>query len=335
MKNLHLSLIASTLLASSALAGTAVASDFEISVTNITGSQYFTPLIAAGHDPSARMFELGTESSAALQAMAEGGDTAALNVLLNSIGASVANGDGLVAPGQTVSLNLDDVSAGSVFSLTGMLLPTNDGFAGIDSAALPAPGQTVTLFARSYDAGTEANDELVGSGAPGVAGFPAPPPVLASGTGTGGQGVAAEAEGFVHIHAGVLGDLDPSGGASDINAAVHRFQGPVARVVITNTDAATGDDGTQANVSAVGSLSGEVYSSSAVEIFWDPATSTSGVVAAYRVTRDGSAVGTFDALSFFEQGLEANTTYEYAVSALDASGTAGEATTVQLTTNAR
>lgn len=336
MKNLQLSLVAATLLATSAMAGTATASEFEISITNITTGMHFTPVIAAAHDPSARMFNLGAESSAELQAIAEGGDTGPMNILLNSIGASIANGAGLVAPGQTVTLNLEDVSAGDVFSLTTMLLPTNDGFVGIDSATLPGAGESITLFSPGYDSGTEANDELIGSGAPGVAGFPAPPPVVATGTGTGGQGVSTSVEGYVHIHRGVLGDLDATGGVSDINSAEHRWLNPAARIVITNTGGDTGGNGSQADVTAVGDLSGAVYSSSAVEIFWTPATTGAGDAAsAYQVSRDGNVVGTFDALSFFEQGLAAGTTFDYSVSAIDASGAIGEATNVQLTTNAQ
>ncbi len=333
MKNFHISLVATGLLASSALAGTAVASDYEITVTNITNGIHFTPLIAAAHTPEAFMFRLGTESSAELQAIAEGGDTSAMNDLLTSIGASVANGEGLVAPGQSVTLTINDAPAGSVFSLSSMLLPTNDGFFGVDSVALPEAGESVTLFSRGYDSGTEANDELVGSGAPGVAGFPAPPPVVASGTGTGGDGINTSAEGYVHVHRGVLGDLNPTGGVSDINAAEHRWLNPVARIVISRIGG--GDGGTSADVSAVANLSGAVYSSSAVEIFWEPATSASGVVEAYRVTRDGETIGTFDALSLFNQGLAANTTFTYTVSAIDANGAVGEATSIEVTTNAQ
>jgi hypothetical protein len=36
----------------------------------------------------------------------------------------------------------------------------------------------------------------------------------------------------VHVHRGVLGDTDPLGGVSDLDSRVHRWQNPVARVVI-------------------------------------------------------------------------------------------------------
>jgi hypothetical protein len=51
--------------------------------------------------------------------------------------------------------------------------------------------------------------------------------------GTGGMGVSATAEGFVHIHRGVLGDHNATGGVSDINASGQRWLNPVARVILT------------------------------------------------------------------------------------------------------
>jgi hypothetical protein len=73
---------------------------------------------------------------------------------------------------------------------------------------------------------------VVGSGAPGEPGYPAPPPVLAA-SGSGGSGIDTIAEGFVHIHRNVLGDDDLTAGSSDIVNTVHRWLNPVVRVVVT------------------------------------------------------------------------------------------------------
>lgn len=332
MQKLRFSVMAMGVLASIGATTSVWSADYEITVTNITRGTYFTPLIAAAHDPAARMFNLGTVASSELQAIAEGGDIQAMSDLLNSVGAQVAAGEGLLAPGHSATLTLSDAAPGSVFSLSAMLLPTNDGFVGIDSAVLPsAASASVTLFARGYDAGTEANDELVGGGAPGVPGFPAPPPIVASGTGTGASGVSVSAEGFVHIHPGVLGDLDATGGVSDINSAVHRWQNPVARVVVSRTD--TGGESDNDAPSAVGNLTGLVYSRTAVEIFWEPSSSSTSTVSSYRVLRDGAPVAMIDGLSFYENDLSAGTDYVYSVSAVDANGVESESRTVQLITN--
>ncbi len=321
------------------IGGVAQAAQYQVTVTNLTAGIHFTPLIVAAHSPSASMFQTGTEASTQMQSIAEGGDISGMAALLESIGASVATGDGLVAPGATVSFTIDSSDTNSVLSMTGMLLPTNDGFAGLNSVSLPSsPGQSVHFGARAYDAGTEGNDELVGSGAPGEAGFPAPPPLVATGLlGTGGTGINVAAEGFITPHRGVIGDLDPQGGFSDINAAIHRWADPVASVTITmmgdnNSGGDTGGDTGADAPSAVADLNGIVYSRTALEIFWQAASSNSAIVG-YEVTRNGTVVESRDAQSFFDDGLTADTEYQYEVRAIDANGNAGPAQSVVLRTN--
>ncbi len=310
--------------------GVAQAADFEVTVTNLTAGVYFTPLIASAHPADVAMFGLATEASPQLQAIAEGGDVSGMAELLEGIGASVATGGGIVGPGQSETLMVSTSDANTRLSVTSMLLPTNDGFLGINSVALPsAAGVTEYHFARGYDAGTEANDEIVGSGAPGEAGFPVPPPVAASGTlGSGGHGVPASIEGFVTVHRGVLGDLDPEGGYSDINAAVHTFNSPVARISVRMIGG-----GDAAGPSTVENLTGIAYSSTALEIFWDAAVSSDSIVTGYEIRRDGEPLVALDGLSLFEEGLDAGTEYTYSVRAIDANGDAGEYQQVVVRTN--
>jgi hypothetical protein len=304
------------------------AAEYEVSVTNLTAGIHFTPLIVSAHPSSVSMFTTTQPASAELQAIAEGGDVAGMAQLLNSIGASVATGDGLLAPGATGTYTINSSSANSVLSVAGMLLPTNDGFVGLNSVALPtSPGATTRWLARAYDAGTEGNDEVVGGGAPGVAGFPAPPPVVASGTGTNASGIHVAAEGFVTVHRGVIGDLDANGGPSDINAAIHRWDGPVAAVSVRMLSG-----GGAQGPSAVADLNAVAYSASAVEIFWQAANSNDSIIVGYEVSRDGEVIGTFDAQSYFNEGLNPNTAYHYTVRAVDANGNVGEARDVTVST---
>jgi len=87
------------------------------------------------------------------------------------------------------------------------------------------------VFLNAYDAGTEANDELVGGGAPGIPGMPAPPFLT---LGTGGSGVTADSSNTnVHIHPGNIGDDDAAGGKSDVTNSIHRWLNPVAKVTVT------------------------------------------------------------------------------------------------------
>jgi phosphoketolase len=85
----------------------------------------------------------------------------------------------------------------------------------------------------AYDAGTEANNELLGAvdaGVPGNAGVPGAPGGRA---GTGGTGAAgADTNQRIHIHRGVLGDTNATGGVSDLDSRVHRWLNPVARIVV-------------------------------------------------------------------------------------------------------
>lgn len=316
------------------LASNAMAAEYQVTVQNLTSGLYFTPVIVAAHDPSLAIFQPGTPASDQLQILAEGGDVGPMAELLESVGASVATGDGLLAPHASVEFTLSG-NPGDVLSAAAMLLPTNDGFAGLNSVVLPEGGETVTFEANGYDAGTEGNDEVLGTPEIGVPGFPAPPPVVASGTGTGATGFDLEPEGYVHIHRNVIGDLDPAGGSSDINAAVHRWLNPVALVSITRTDTG-GSDGVGSDiVTAVTDLSSATYSSSAIELFWQPAESAVSFIESYNITRNGAPVGSTEGTSFFEEGLSAGTTFDYGVTAVDAEGNLGEETIISVTTNAQ
>ena len=60
-------------------------------------------------------------------------------------------------PGETATITLETDANGQVFSTVNMVVCTNDGFVGADSIALPGAGETVTMEAVPYDAGTEVN----------------------------------------------------------------------------------------------------------------------------------------------------------------------------------
>lgn len=219
-----------------AAASNSSAAKLDIQVVNLTRGSWFTPLLVTAHPDSARLFTSGSGATANLQAMAEGGDIAGLAADVGALSAtSVENpAGGLLAPGASTAavLNTDVAPDNTRLSIVAMLLPSNDGFIGMNAINIPTAPGTYVYAVNAYDAGTEANDEILGSGVPGQAGFPAPPPVAAE-SGTGGTGVNATAEGFVHIHRNVLGDDNLAGGSSDIVNTVHRWLNPVARVVIT------------------------------------------------------------------------------------------------------
>ena len=206
----------------------------DMKITNLTQAIHFTPVLVTAHTSSNHLFEVGTTASTELQAMAEGGDIAGLVTLANSIGAisSENPAGGLLAPTDYTMVSNFDTGSQTHLSLVAMLLPTNDGFVGLDSWEIPSsPGQ-YHIYLNGYDAGTEANDEIVnGGGAAGTPGIPASP----SGDGeTGGNGVTSEEpNSLIHIHPGNIGDQDPTGGQSDLDSRVHRWLNPVAHVLVT------------------------------------------------------------------------------------------------------
>jgi hypothetical protein len=215
--------------------GPAAAQQINVSVTNLTHANYFTPLLVVVHADGTSLFAVGQPASAELQAIAEGGDTAGLEAAVTALGGTmVANpAGGLLGPGGNASADLSTTGTANVrLSVVAMLLPTNDAFLGLNSILIPTSPGTYVYNVPAYDAGTEANDEIVnGGGAPGAPGIPADP----SGVGaTGGTGAAtADLNSLVHVHRGVLGDTSAAGGFSDLDSRVHRWLNPVARIVVT------------------------------------------------------------------------------------------------------
>ncbi len=228
-------LYAGLMAASLAAAPAANATQFSVEIENLSNAIYFTPFLVAAHPEGTALFSVGEAASANLQAMAEGGDTSGLLADVNGLGATVVDNPagGLLAPTASTTFSMDtDGTSNDRLTIVAMLLPTNDAFAGLNAVAIPTEPGTYTFDVPAYDAGTEANDEILnGGGAPGAPGMPADPGGLA---GTGGTGAAmADANNTVHIHRGALGDTDAAAGVSDLDSRVHRWLNPVIRVTIT------------------------------------------------------------------------------------------------------
>ncbi|MDO6836696.1 spondin domain-containing protein [Pseudoalteromonas carrageenovora] len=212
-----------------------MAAELDVKITNLTKGLYFTPVLITAHDSEDKLFEVATEASSALQAMAEGGDISALVTQASASSSDIVENPaaGLLAPAASATAELTTTDGNEYLSVTAMLLPTNDGFVGLDSWKVPTEAGTYTVYLNGYDAGTEANNELVveGSGAPGVLGIPAAPGADA---GTAGTGVTmGDTNTMVHIHPGSLGDDNLEGGNSDLSNTVHRWLNPVAKLTVT------------------------------------------------------------------------------------------------------
>ena len=189
---------------------------YHVTITNLTHSINFTPILVASQRRAVPIFGLGSPASDELTAIAEGGDTTLLEAALNADQrvVDVQNSGGLLAPGASVTVIVDAGHGARHISLASMLLPTNDGFIALDSVGAPRHGSR-TIYIPGYDAGTEPNDES-------CLNIPGPT--------CGGMGLSPgenpDDEGYVHVHRGIHG-------IGDLNVSVYDWRNPVARVTIT------------------------------------------------------------------------------------------------------
>jgi len=198
-------------------AGTASASEFEVTVTNLTRGQQFTPILVDSHKADVRLFELGSPASPQLKTLAEEGNVAPLTALLlsNHDVLDVVN-SGALGPGQSVTQRVGVYRGFDNVSVAAMLIPTNDGFFSVNDAEGPNGQDSITIFSPAYDAGTERNDETCAS---------IPGPNFVECGGPGGGGAPGGGEGYVHIHAGIhgIGSFAP---------ANRDWRNPVAKITI-------------------------------------------------------------------------------------------------------
>jgi hypothetical protein len=193
---------------------------YEVTVTNLTNAQPFSPAAVVLHRSSYEPFHVGAAASVAIEQLAEGGDN---TLLLADAGADggvieTAGGNGLILPGGTDRVIIEG-NGGQCISVAAMLVNTNDAFAGsncIDVSGLHL-GDKMQLNVVAYDAGTEANAESAAT-IPGPAG--------------GGEGfnAARDDRDFVASHGGVVTSDD--GLAGSVLTYDHRWDNPVARIDI-------------------------------------------------------------------------------------------------------
>jgi hypothetical protein len=210
------------LFSSTAFADPAVG--YEITITNVTKGQTFTPSLIAIHDRSIAVFAPGSAAGLPLEILAEAGDTQPLtDALLNEPDhvATIQTIPGLLGPGETTSIMVEGSRFHRYLTVAAMLIPTNDTFYALNAAPLPLHGQK-TRFVRAYDAGTEANDQA-------CANIPGPR--------CGGEGHSAgpnpDDEGFVYVSNGFhdLGTDDGNGGEV-LTPAPYDWRNPVARITV-------------------------------------------------------------------------------------------------------
>jgi len=221
------SAMTSSEMASSSMA-TMTERKYSVTVTNLTAGQPFSPLAYSVHYSGFSPFTIGMPATGGIEKIAESGatDDYIKDAMANPDVILVEHAMGLTLPGESkiVSLNVSVEMANAdqlLFSLVNMLGNTNDAFAGINSVAIGklAVGESLTLNAQSYDAGTEMNTETQAT-------IPGP-----AGGGEGFNTVRDDIADQVTMHPGAVTRDD--GKMDSTLTQVHRWDNPTARISIT------------------------------------------------------------------------------------------------------
>ncbi|NOY71911.1 MAG: hypothetical protein GXP14_05970 [Gammaproteobacteria bacterium] len=203
---------------------TATAKVYRVVVSNLTHNQPFSPLASVIHNNGYHAYSLGSTADSALETLAEGGDNSALlsaadadsRVIDTASGSSSSN----IAPGANETLILEGLINDPRLTLVTMPINTNDAFIALDAIDLSelVSGESLVLYARAYDAGTEGNSEAA-TDVPGQ----------------GGEGfnTLRNDRDFVSIHPGIV-SMDDGLTESALDQS-HRFDNPAAKIVVTRT----------------------------------------------------------------------------------------------------
>lgn len=197
--------------------------NYEITIKNITNSQPLSPVAVLMHSQPYRVWSIGSEASVALEELAEGGSNAALLALTDDTKQAMASGAGAIMPGtsETLSVTLNNPTADTYLSVSTMLVNTNDAFIGVTGLQIAnlEMGESTTLSLAVYDAGTEANSELVNT-------IP----------GQMGEGFNAERDDTNRVtrHPGVVGSDD--GHSESVLNSQHKFDNPAATLTVTRVN---------------------------------------------------------------------------------------------------
>jgi hypothetical protein len=167
------------------------------------------------------LFQVGQPALPEVAIVAEEGDVAPLMALARNPAVfdmtfTGAPPGGMIGPGQSRTVTVRTSAGFEHVTVIAMLIPTNDGFFGLNGVQGPTTG-VLTYSSPAYDSGTERNDERCSS-------IPGPNFSECGGPGGGGQPSGGE-EGFVHIHSGIHG-------VGDFTAARRDWRNPVAMITI-------------------------------------------------------------------------------------------------------
>lgn len=186
---------------------------YAVTITNLTRGQIISAPVVMSHNRNYHLFTAGQPAAFGIAELAEDADTGPLTEHLETLSSvfhyAVAGGG--IAPGSSVTVEINTKRGFRFISTVAMLVTTNDAFMAA-KRLYAVPWKSVVANANAYDAGSEYNSELCEF-------IPGPPCNNPNSRQTEG------AEGYVYVHSGIhgIGDL-PSSEFSWLN--------PVAKIVI-------------------------------------------------------------------------------------------------------
>ena len=207
---------------------------YEVTITNLNDTQWYTPPVVVSHHRRADVFEAGEAASGPVQGLAENGDVPGLVDALSGlrrvhdVEVAVSPDVPPLAPGASITIELNATTQTRVLSVASMLICTNDGFTGVDSVRLPVRlGHEVTTYGYAYDAGTEINTEDFADIVPPCQELNG---VSSDDPGTGATNPDLAENGVITMHPGVVGgnDLTEADHGWDIHA-------PAVAVTVSRT----------------------------------------------------------------------------------------------------
>lgn len=209
----------------SSVVAAAASRAYDVTITNLTGGQPFSPGVLVTHTKETSVFRVGSPASEGLRLIAENGDESVsinelsgrpgvyqvvdVNVPTGRVGGPLPN---------SRTFRIEAAANANRLSLAVMLICTNDGFTGLESVKLPGGFKPEVHYAAGYDAGTELNDERSTS---------IVDPCFAIGPTPGAPDGNARpvTSGVVAHHPGIQG-------SADLDRDAHGWDDPVARITV-------------------------------------------------------------------------------------------------------